>query len=282
MKARSSEAELEALVLARARTGFGPTASERQAILGKIAGRVAAEPLNEPMDGASVSSAASPGGFSLQAMVAGITAGALIGFGAGYLLRSPQPEITAVTTAHAPEPSELEPRALEPSGGNSVGPASIEAAELVAGPAASSSLGVDKSTRTSPSARGRPPGSISRGGPARATSTQSLTSYDELAYIRRANLALKRGEGQHALGLLRELEEQQGSSRLDAERKVTEVLALCQLGRSEEARALAVSVLKEDPAVAVYAQRLATSCAASEVSGKKSETGSDVRSVGEH
>lgn len=84
--------------------------------------------------------------------------------------------------------------------------------------------------------------------------------YEELAYLRRAQAALKAGNGALALGLMQSLDELVPKGALLSERAVTRVLALCQLGRSDEATSIAHRLLA-DPQASVYAERLAASCA---------------------
>ncbi len=88
-----------------------------------------------------------------------------------------------------------------------------------------------------------------------------FTNDDELAYVRRAQTALRHNNGALALALMRTLDEVLPRGALLAERNVTRVLALCQTGRVEEARVLARRVLRNDPTANVYAGRLAASCA---------------------
>jgi hypothetical protein len=79
----------------------------------------------------------------------------------------------------------------------------------------------------------------------------------ELALLQRAQAALRRGDG---AGALHELEAFQGGGQLLAERRVARVLALCSLGRVEEAQALAAEVVRTDPG-SVQRAALERSCA---------------------
>lgn len=97
----------------------------------------------------------------------------------------------------------------------------------------------------------------------RATSA-SLASDDEVAFVRRAQKALRNGDAAWALALMRTLDEQLPRGALLTERNVTRVLALCQMGRTDEARAVAERTLRGDRGSGVYASRLAASCVGSE------------------
>jgi hypothetical protein len=98
-----------------------------------------------------------------------------------------------------------------------------------------------------------------------SVSPTSLTSYDEIAYVRRAQKALNGDNAALALTLMGTLDEQLPRGALLTERNVTRVLALCALGRAEEARRVAVR-LRNDKDSSAYAVRLAASCAHLELS----------------
>jgi hypothetical protein len=84
-------------------------------------------------------------------------------------------------------------------------------------------------------------------------------NYDELSYVQRAQTALRNGDGALALGLMRSLDELQPAGALVPERTVLSVLALCKLGRVDEARSAASRALQGN-AGSVYARRLENSC----------------------
>jgi hypothetical protein len=86
------------------------------------------------------------------------------------------------------------------------------------------------------------------------------TFYKELSYVRRAQAALRDGQSALALGLMQELDGLPTKGALGAERNVTKVLALCQLGRELEAANIAAKVVQADTG-RVYQQRLKGSCA---------------------
>jgi len=95
--------------------------------------------------------------------------------------------------------------------------------------------------------------------PADAAPTQ-VSFYEELSYVRRAQTALSGGNPALALGLMRSLRELRPDGALLAERGVTEVLALCALGRQGEAQDVADAVRKRGEG-AMYAARLEKTCA---------------------
>jgi len=88
------------------------------------------------------------------------------------------------------------------------------------------------------------------------------TFYEELVYLKRAQAALKSGDAALALGLMKSLDDQQPGGALLAERRVTKVLALCQLGNESGATKVAREIAAHGSA-SVYAERLEHSCASS-------------------
>jgi hypothetical protein len=86
-------------------------------------------------------------------------------------------------------------------------------------------------------------------------------NYDELSYVQRAQTALRNGDGALTLGLMRSLDDLQSAGALVPERRVLTVLALCQLGRVEEARSVASRALRGNDG-SVYSRRLENSCIA--------------------
>lgn len=80
----------------------------------------------------------------------------------------------------------------------------------------------------------------------------------ELAGLGAVNAALARGDGAAALRLLAELDAKVPGGSLGPERRVSRVLALCQMGETANARRLAERLLRGG---SFYARRLRTSCA---------------------
>lgn len=85
------------------------------------------------------------------------------------------------------------------------------------------------------------------------------TFYEELSYLRRAQAALRGGNPTLALGIMTSLDEMQKVGALGLERRVTKALALCDLGRSAEAKAMSAPIFKEQTH-SVYTKRLKESC----------------------
>ena len=85
---------------------------------------------------------------------------------------------------------------------------------------------------------------------------------EAVRWLRRAQRAVRRGEGALALGLLDELDGRFPPELLGEDRKATRVLGLCGTGEDERARQLARALLAKSPR-SIYAERLRSSCAAS-------------------
>lgn len=84
--------------------------------------------------------------------------------------------------------------------------------------------------------------------------------YEELQYLKRAQSALRQGNGALALGLMTTLDSIQPGGALLSERGVAKVLAHCQLGDVESAQRIAEGLATQGMA-SVYAERLEHSCA---------------------
>jgi hypothetical protein len=243
-------------VLERARRGLVPNNAQRSAALARLGAALAAAPVAmstpgsaEPplptqIDGTAVSRT-----FSLRALVVGIVGGLVLGFGAGHFVGR-----------HS-----VAPPALARASTN-VRPSEPAASTGVAGPNASEQASILEPQRTAPAPRATPgsapPASAARARRRGDTSRQSAApsaNYDELSYVQRAQTALRNGDGALALGLMRSLDELQPAGALVPERSVLTVLALCQLGRVEEARSAATRALQGNEG-SVYARRLETSC----------------------
>lgn len=84
--------------------------------------------------------------------------------------------------------------------------------------------------------------------------------YEELEYLKRAQSALRQGNGALALGLMTSLDSIQPGGALLSERGVAKVLAHCQLGDVESAMLVAERLAESDMA-SVYTERLESSCA---------------------
>lgn len=95
--------------------------------------------------------------------------------------------------------------------------------------------------------------------PVRVDEPAESTFYEELSYLRRAQAALRGGNPSLALGIMTSLDEMQKVGALDLERRVTKALALCDLGRSAEAKAVSAPIFKQQTH-SVYTKRLKESC----------------------
>lgn len=96
------------------------------------------------------------------------------------------------------------------------------------------------------------------------------TFYEELSYLRRAQAALRAGNPSLALGIMTSLDEMQKVGALDLERRVTKTLALCDLGRSTEAKSVAAPIFKEQDH-SVYTKRLKESCVGAPADSEEKE-----------
>lgn len=275
--------DLELLVLDHARRGLGPGAARRRLTLDRLATTFAALPsatlaeriLSEPAPpdppiapeppgasttgaGGGLGAAASLGRFSLHTLVAGVLAGAVVGFGAGVLAGSADPPSAtapgvATGSAPAPHAPATTPHVETP-------PVDALPPAALAPPA---SAVKKQSARPRPSAEHR----AALSPPSASSGAVAATFYEELSYVRRAQSALQQGNATLALGLMQSLDEIQSSGALVAERSMTRVLALCQLDRSAEATEVARGMLSSDRTADVYRRRLAGSCAGAGLPG---------------
>lgn len=265
----------EALMLSRARAGLGPTAPERANVLDRLSAGLtlaSVNPGSPPLSQSVSAGAGGAGGFSLQTLVAGVLVGSLAGFGAGVAVTSSRaPDLAVARHSAAPHPSgsprvtaHQVPQLLPPP------------------PRAPAPAPTDPSP--APRATSMGPAATASGAPPSASAEP--TFYEELSYVRRAQSALKAGDARLALGLMQSLDEIQPRGALFAERNVTRVLALCQLGLAEEATRVARQTLGADPTSRVYQQRLRASCAAPALSQQSESQESErqqkpVKPVGE-
>ncbi len=274
--------DLELLVLEHAKRGLGPSAAQRRLTLDRLSTALAALPApvladsllpepalpdapgaraplatSSPSASAGAPAAVGLGRFSLHAMIAGVATGALVGFGAGVLASSAEapsaaPPTVATSRALAPRAprsaphGERHPRGAPPRGALPE-PAPAPSATAVGRQAARTRPSPERSNAPSP--------------PSANSELAQATFYEELSYVRRAQSALQQGNGTLALGLMQSLDEIQASGALMAERRMTRVLALCQLDRTAEATEVARSMLSGDGTADVYRRRLAGSCA---------------------
>lgn len=89
----------------------------------------------------------------------------------------------------------------------------------------------------------------------------AVTSFnDELSYLRKAQSALREGDAQRAWQLMMTLDRERPAGALIPERRMTKVLALCALGRGEQAQSVARTVLSSSSGP-MYRPRIEKSCA---------------------
>jgi len=130
---------------------------------------------------------------------------------------------------------------------------------------------VAASASTEPIASTEPPAKRAAPPRGRATSKKSSTTngpdfLEAVRWLRRAQRAVRRGEGALALGLLGELDGRFPPEVLGEERQATRVLGLCGTGDDDRAQQLARELLAKSPR-SIYAERLRASCAASAIGG---------------
>lgn len=273
--------QLETLVLARARDGLRPSEQRRTRLLESIAangGRVSTEPLapcpdppSQVVVGSTLRALLNGSGrltFTSRAVAAALVLGAAAGFGGAQLLgavhssalvQATQPAEHVADSVPAPRNNGVE-SARRPLGAQSLGEATttkLSPVDLAALP---------HESNAAESKRGVGQAKVQRGG---ANADAEVSFYEELSYLRRAQAALRDGQSAMALGLMETLDSMPSKGALWAERNMTKVLALCQLGRAEEATAIATRVAQADTGQ-VYRKRLEASCAgATEVSPPK-------------
>ncbi len=261
--------EQELRVFTEARAGLDPTAAAQRSLKLKLASVLPASamiatttsalPTSAPSVTASgvASTGATPAaggtavasGFGIKALFSALAVGlALGGAGGVFWERSQSHESLAsdgTTSSQEPQTlSSLETTSVaQPTPANIGLPADDQPASL--------DPVVDRLQRNSgpsseqPSAN-KPPAEV--------------TFHEELSFLRRAQDALRAGNPALALGLMTTLDEQLKGGALVSERQVTKVLALCELGRNDEASRLAGVLLTSAPN-SVYATRIQASCA---------------------
>jgi hypothetical protein len=124
-----------------------------------------------------------------------------------------------------------------------------------------------------------------RSGSALSQITESITPAassfnDELTYLRKAQNALRGGDAQTAWQLMVSLDQEKPAGALIPERRMTKVLALCALGKGEQAQTVARTVLNSSSGP-MYRSRIENSCAkavalsgATEIAPSRSSTAS--------
>ncbi len=285
--------ELEALVLQRARAGMAPSPSRRHQALAGIAVGLSIPPPALPGGLETLGSAGSaPGGASLagagtsvatqlssgavqagMALKTGFIAFVLAtgaGVGAYTAVTGMAPPVTShapvmvaapaesgrVPTVGAPPASAGLARRTEAGDPSRPAQESLRAGPLSgAGAVPTAPTGRHRVATASPSHEAAPPKEQME------DRVRDNPMARELAGLRNAQAALARGDGAAALQFMQRLDETDPGGPLSAERAVTRVLALCQLGRTTAATAVARRALQDGRGTALYRHRLATSCA---------------------
>ena len=262
--------QLERRVLQSARVGMSPEGARRNDLLTQLRSGLTnqtSQTIHSPSTAPIEPTFATGRVFSLANMVFGVLVAGTIGFGAGYFTGGKRANSQAQPVRTIPVESDS-PR----KGGDVTGPfANNEDGALSVAELSTDSKSDPKQVRgTHPT----PPASS-----AKSEKTQAkLTFYNELAYIRRAQSALQKGDGALALGLMESLDGVERNGALLAERNVTKVLALCLLDRVEEASQVGRRTLQSS-AADVYRRRLDSSCVASRLSEPFASEGSGPETV---
>jgi hypothetical protein len=218
-----------------------------------VRGDAAAPPAADPGNAGAAMAKAGTVAWAAPLGVVALCAAALLTSG-GEEPVAPRTAISSPATAPSVTPTERSTpeHGVPPGTASQQGerPASTRAATTVdagAPRAASASSPAGTSPKTSRAASAAP---------AKRPKANGLAA--EVALLRRAQAALRRGDGATAL---RELNAWPGSGvQLLAERRVARVLALCSLGRVAQAQALAADVVRADPD-SVQRATLERSCA---------------------
>lgn len=242
--------DADARVLAQARLGLSPTEAQLSALFERLSLGLEAGSA-EPVPGHNLEDTVNaPRQFSMKVLAASSAASLLVGLGLGFsgaqsLVRDGD-------------------RAKEPS---------KEHQTLVAQPEEREELAAERIVSETPAEETHSPTqtvpAIPRAQQKKPEGAE-LAPYDELTAVRNAQSALRSGDAIRALGLMKELRERTAGGGLLAERGVIEVLALCELGRVDEARGFADERRMRSSEFA-YARRLSGSCVADEASSPRSE-----------
>lgn len=200
--------------------------------------------------------------FGLRALTLAAVGGALLGFAAGY-----------GSAGGAFDPTGAESRAVSSVGTSKASSADSgradeanQAAETPEAAPGAPSQRVDELQApaalrgTSAKPQVGPVGALPPSSDEQPAEAAKPSFYEELQYLKRAQAALRQGNGALALGLMTSLDALRPGGALLSERGVTQVLAHCQLGDIESAKRVAARLAASDLA-SVYAERLENSCA---------------------
>lgn len=264
----------EEALLDEARRGLEPTAARIGALYAGLSARLPLDATASPTEPSGAASGigepkavslTSPGApsivrgsgralrFSAKTLGLGTALGGLVGFALGF-------QIASQPITEEPTPTPARSQATTPAYVLPAEPTKKET--TLDNPHATTNNRAPPSVAPSPRASAVPvrPPPATPDPPRGSDEPTQPTFYEELSYVRRAQAALGDGNPALALGLMQSLDEIQTHGALLAERTVTRVLALCALGRTEEATQIARRVISESPNQ-LYTSRLRASCA---------------------
>jgi|GEM_PF-1978098 len=192
--------------------------------------------------------------FGLRALALAAVGGAALGFAAGYgsaqQVLDPPGRATTVSSSAAKSSAVSDAEMSQASQAPEATP-SDEPQAPTAAPGSSTKPRTPSSSKA---------GSSEHGSSEQSAESAKPSFYEELQYLKRAQSALRQGNGALALGLMTELDSIQPGGALLSERGVTQVLAHCQLGNVDKAERVARRLAAQGLA-SVYTERLEHSCA---------------------
>ena len=245
-------------ILGAGRSGDDPTPADRARVRGKLARAIAAGGV---LGAASAAGTASEGTAAAATALAGKTATLLalgkigggivfvVALGAGIWFSrplppgSPPPPATSVAVADTAAPAP--PSVIAPSAAADTASPTSPSAEPAAVPRPATEP--SDSPASSSSAGVRPSGATVASPKAPDADSPKDPLEDETRQLREAHGALQSGDPGKALKLLDEQATTYASGQLREERAAARVLALCKLGKVDEARAKAAEFLRDNP-----------------------------------
>jgi hypothetical protein len=235
-------------ILEAGRIGDEPTAADRRRVRASVMQAIAAGGAGGLASSAAAKASAAglkAGAVSVWKIVVGLTVATAVagGVASRFTGEAPRPSTTAVAAVSAPiapAPPPPEPAASAPIAAPTAEP-SASAPQPVASPARPSPHPV----APRPRAPAAPVASTSSEAPAAPPPPPEDTLAAEAAELREAHRAMQGGDPARALAVLDG--RQAKGNALREEREAARVLALCQLGRVDEARAAAARFLQSSP-----------------------------------
>jgi hypothetical protein len=190
--------------------------------------------------------------FGLRALTIAAMGGALLGFAAGYGAGGAQKAHEPLSAVMMASNKAASNTSQESAAADAATPQRVDEPQA-------------PTVTPGSSAKPRAPGSSKAGSSTAGSNNPTAESakpsfYEELSYLKRAQSALRQGNGALALGLMTELDSIQPGGALLSERGVTKVLAHCQLGDVASAERV-TRRLAANGLASVYTERLEKSCA---------------------